>query len=137
MGVPFFTGPLFSGFFIPGYQLIDGDALNLLFGLTVPIQRAVTLASQVQILSSDVMLNMNLSQSFVWQLPKSAGRNGKPLLFIDAGLKCTAFPQTLQPFGTETIVNWTPPTSLVMNVNGQVVGIHPFNDGVNSGWFLP
>lgn len=116
--------------------LINGSDLDFNFGLVLPVQRSVTLAQQVTILPADMILNLNLSQSFTWPLPRAAPRNGKPLIFVDAGNKFQAFPQTITPFGTETIVNWTSPSSLVLSNNGAVVAIHPFNDGTNNGWFI-
>lgn len=134
MSFPAFTLP---GFFDPGYQLVNGALLNYLFGLVVPLQRSVTSATKAQIQGSDFIINLNLGQSLTWALPKAAARLGKPIIFVDAGLKCAAFPQTLQPFGADTIVNWQTPSSLIMNFNGQVVALQPFNDGVNNGWFIP
>lgn len=134
MGFPVFPLP---AFFLPGFQLADGDLLNFLFGLVVPLQRSVTSATQSQIQPADLIINMNLSQSLVWTLPKAAARMGKPLVFVDAGLKCGAFSQTFNTSGVDTIVNWPTPTSLVLNSNGQVVALQPFNDGVNNGWFIP
>jgi|SRR5215468_82146 len=126
-----------SVIFHPGFQLVDGDDLNSNFGLVLPLQRSVKTAAQAQIIPADLILTMNLTAPTTIALPRSVTRAGKPLIFVDAGLQCGAFPVTLLPFGTETIVNWQTPASLIMNVAGQVVGIHPFNDGVNTGWFLP
>lgn len=123
--------------FTPGFELINGDDLNANFGLVLPVQRSVMAAQQAQIQPADFILNVNIGQSLVWQLPRSATRNGKPLIFVDAGLKFGTFPQTFQPFGTETFTNWQNPSSLVTTFNGQVLSINPFNDGVNTGWFLP
>ena len=120
-----------------GYPgLINGGDLDFNFGLVLPVQRSVTLPQQVTIIPSDMILNLNLSQSFAWPLPRAATRNGKPLIFVDAGMKLALFPQTIKPFGTETIVNWQTPTSMVLNIAGAAVAIHPFNDGTNNGWFI-
>jgi hypothetical protein len=58
-------------------------------------------------------------------------------VFVDAGMQCGLNNATLALFGTETIVNWQTPSSFVMNFNGQVAALQPFNDGFNNGWFVP
>ncbi len=123
-------------FLPPGYALQNGDDLNNLFGLVVPVQRAVRNAQQSLIQPSDLILNLNLPGPATLQLPRSATRAGKPLIFVDAAFSFATNPVTLQPFGTETIVNSSTPTSLVMNTNGQGVCLSPFSDGVNNGWFI-
>ena len=120
-----------------GYPgLINGDQLDFNFGLVLPVQRSITLAQQVTIYPADMILNLNLSQSFTWPLPRAATRNGKPLIFVDVGQRFQTNPQTITPFGMETIVNWQTPSSMVLANNGAVVAIHPFNDGTNNGWFI-
>ena len=123
-------------FFGPGYALIDGGVLNFLFGRVIPVQRSVILQSQIAIQPLDFVLNCNLSVATNFALPKALGRRGKPLMFVDAGLQAGANNITLTPHAGDTIVNWTTPSSLVMDANGQVVALNPFNDGVNNGWFV-
>ena len=99
---------------------------------SVPVQRAVT-ASPVVITPTDQYLNLNLSASGTITLPGYASRNGLPLNFKDVGMQCTANPQTIAAAAGETIDGFA---TIPMDTNGMEVNLVPFNDGLNTGWFV-
>lgn len=101
-------------------------------GLWPPAQRSVT--TTPSIVSGDVILNCSFSTTTTIALPQASTRAGKPLTFVC--LNAGSHAVTLAPFSGDTIVNWTTPSSMVINANGVVVTIFPFNDSVNTGWFI-
>lgn len=101
-----------------------------------PAQRSATTSSAAQPLTTDRIINLNVTPAFTINLPQASTRLGKQLTFVDAGLKAGANNITISPFSGDTIVNWSTPSSLVLSTNGQSVTLYPFNDGVNVGWFI-
>lgn len=96
-------------------------------------QRSVT-ASPIVIAATDMMLNVNInSGSPTCTLPGAATRAGVPLTFKDVGGNFAAHNLTITPAGGETIDG---AASLILSANRQAVTLNPFNDGVNSGWFI-
>jgi hypothetical protein len=95
-------------------------------------QRSVT-ASPIVIAATDIQLNVNISTgSPTCAIPLAASRNGVPLTFKDVGGQFSAHNLTLT--FTDTIEGGAGP--LVLGANRQELTITPFNDGVNSGWFI-
>jgi len=95
-------------------------------------QRSVTAAPVIA--ADDQILNCNISSgSPATTLPPAASRAGEALTFKDVGGQFAAHPLTLTPFGTEKIDNLS---SVVLSINYQAVTLHPFNDGVNTGWVI-
>lgn len=99
-------------------------------------QRSATSSSAAQPLSTDIIINLNVNTAFNLGLPQASTRNGKHLTLVDVGLQTGAHNITVIPFSGDTIVNWTTPSSLVMNSSGMSISLYPFNDGVNTGWFI-
>lgn len=95
-------------------------------------QRSVT-SGPVTISGTDSILNLNLSSPTNISLPAAATRNGAPLTFKDVGGQAGAHNVTLTANGTEKIDGVS---TLVMGGNYQAVTVNPFNDGVNTGWFI-
>lgn len=124
--------------FPSGYALVNGDDLNENFGYVLPIQRNIRTQAQAIILASDLILTFNNSVPINITLPLAILRRGKPLRFVDAGLGFAANPITLTTSGSDTIVNWQTPNQLILNSNGQVATLNPFNDGnpANFGWYI-
>jgi hypothetical protein len=97
------------------------------------LQRSVT-ASPVVIGPNDQVLNINVSAGApTCALPPAATRNGMVLTFKDVGAQFGAHNLTITPNGAETIDG---AASLVLAINRQAVTLNPFNDGVDSGWFI-
>jgi hypothetical protein len=101
-------------------------------GGSSPVQRAIT-AGPVTIVATDQYLNLNLGSSQTITLPGYASRNGVPLNFKDVGMQCTANPLTIAAAGGETIDGFA---SIPMDTNGEEINLVPFNDGLNTGWFV-
>jgi hypothetical protein len=96
-------------------------------------QRSVT-ASPITVVPSDSILNVNISTgSPICTLPPASSRNGSPLTYKDVGGQFAAHNLTLTPFAGDTIDG---AASLVLNANRQSITLTPFNDGVNTGWFI-
>lgn len=130
------TGSVFNFLFpIDGPALIDGGFLTYLFGLVIPVQRAVRFPDEIKIRHSDYVLCLNLDVPATFQLPQASTRRGKPLRFVDAAGNAGTFPVTLQPYGQERIVNW-PSQDLVMATDYEIVTLWPFWDQFNRGWFV-
>lgn len=124
-----------------GYNTPLGSGVGILLGPAggggssgVPNQRSVTTASTIQ--AADVIINCSLSAPATFTLPQASTRAGKQVTFVDANNSAGTNNITIVPFAGDTVKNWTTPTSVVMNGNGQVVTFRPFNDSVNVGWFI-
>lgn len=96
-------------------------------------QRSVT-SSPIVIGSTDQILNVNISTGLPsCTLPQASTRAGLPLTFKDVGANFAAHVLTLTPFAGDTIDGQA---FLSLSNNRQAVTIVPFNDGVNTGWFI-
>jgi hypothetical protein len=94
-------------------------------------QRSVTV-SPIVIAATDMILNVNINTgSPTCVLPAAASRAGVPLTFKDVGGQFASHSLTITP--VETIDG---AASITLSVNRQAVTLNPFNDGVNSGWFI-
>lgn len=98
----------------------------------VPVQRSIT-SGPVTISSTDRILNLNLTSPTSITLPAASSRAGVPLTFKDVGGHAAASNITLNRAGSDTIDGLT---SVVLANNFQALTLNPFNDGVNSGWFI-
>lgn len=97
------------------------------------IQRSVT-ASPIAVAATDQILNININAGApTCALPAAASRNGMPLTFNDAGAHAATHNITITPNGAETISG---AANFVMTNNRQVVTLVPYNDGVNTGWYV-
>lgn len=97
-------------------------------------QRSVTASPIVINVTTDDILNININAGApTCALPTAASRLGRPLTFNDAGAHVAAHNVTLTPNGAETISG---AASFTMTNNRQVVTIVPYNDGVNTGWYI-
>lgn len=98
----------------------------------IPVQRSVT-SGPVTINSTDVILNLNLTSPQSTTLPAASSRGGRPLTFKDVGGQAAANNFTINRAGSDTIDGFT---SVALTNNYQALTLNPFNDGVNSGWFI-
>ena len=97
-------------------------------------QRSVTAAGAIAIAAGDEIINMNVSTGTpTAALPASATRNGKPLVFKDAGGQWGAHNFTATPSGAERIDGMA---NIVGRTNYGRIVLRPYNDGVNNGWSL-
>lgn len=96
------------------------------------IQRSVT-ATPIVVADGDQMLNCNIGSPGACTLPAAASRGGAPLTFKDVGAQAFLNPITFTTTGGETIDGQA---FAVLNRNRQALTFYPFNDGVNSGWFI-
>lgn len=102
---------------------------------SVRTQRSVTSAPSVQ--AGDAIINFNLGVASNLALPTASSRAGTPLTLNDAGGQFGAFPLTVTPNGGDTIAGqFTNAVPLVLRAPRQVVTLVPYNDGINSGWFI-
>jgi hypothetical protein len=90
-------------------------------------------AAPVAILPTDLYVHLNLGASSTITLPSFTARSGVPLIIKDVGMQATAFPQTIQPVGGETIDGFG---SVSLNTNGQAIRLVPSTDGSTNGWIL-
>lgn len=108
---------------------------SIVAALTPPsatrLQRSVT-ATPIVVQGNDSIINCNINVAAACALPAAATRNGAPLTFKDLG-QAGAHNITITPNGVETIDG---AANFVMTNNRQELTIIPFNDGVNSGWFI-
>jgi hypothetical protein len=97
------------------------------------LQRSVT-ASPIVIGVNDQMLNINIAAGApTCALPQASTRAGSPLTFKDVGGQAGAHPITITPFAGDSIdgaANYT------LFSPRQEVTLVPFNDTVNTGWFV-
>lgn len=104
-------------------------------GASARAQRSVTSAPAVQ--STDSIINFGLSAPASINLPAFATRLGAPLTFNDASGTFGANPLTVVPNGADTISGiYTNASPLVLRSPLSVTTLVPYNDTVNSGWFL-
>jgi len=101
-------------------------------GVSAQKQRSIT-SGPVTLVATDQILNLNLSAPLTITLPAFASRNGLSLTFKDVGQQATANPITIAGNGADTIDGFA---SIPLDTNGMEIMITPFNDGVNSGWFV-
>lgn len=122
--------------FLVAWDSVAGTYFRLplsFFGIgSAPVQRAVT-SGPVVVQPSDQYINLNISAPGTITLPSYAARNGVPLNFKDVGMQCTANPQTIAAAGGETIDGFA---TILMDTNGMEINLVPFNDGLNTGWFV-
>lgn len=95
-------------------------------------QRAVV-ETPIAVAANDQILNCNINADSACALPTAASRDGVPLTFKDLG-HATAHPITITPFGTETIDGVNAAVQIT-NDRGEITLV-PFNDGVNTGWYI-
>jgi hypothetical protein len=97
------------------------------------LQRSVT-ASPIVIATTDQILNININAGVpTCTLPQASTRAGLPLTFKDVGAQFGAHNLTITPFAGDTIDGVA---SVVLNTNRQEMTLVPFNDSVNTGWFI-
>lgn len=100
--------------------------------LPVSHQRSVT-AGPVTVQTTDQILNLNLSAPTTITLPSAASRVGAALTFKDVGAQAGTNNITITAGGGDTIDGRA---SVVLNTNHQSITLVPFNDGINTGWFI-
>jgi hypothetical protein len=104
-------------------------------GASARAQRSVTSAPAV--LSTDSIINFSLLAPASITLPAFASRLGAPLTFNDSGGTFNTNPLTVVPNGAETISGiYTNASPLILRSPLSVTTLVPYNDTVNSGWFL-
>jgi hypothetical protein len=101
--------------------------------LSLGLQRAIASAGNLPIATTDVILNFNLGAVLTATVPLATSRNGVPLVFVDASMNFSTNTLTLNRTGSDTFSSLT---TIVMNVNGQSLRLVPFNDGVNTGYWI-
>jgi hypothetical protein len=97
------------------------------------VQRSIAGAGPVALLSTDQILNLNLTASLVITLPSYATRGGVPITFKDVSqLNGAGFhAQTIAAAAGEKIDG---NASVPLNEPGQAITLVPMSDGVNAGW---
>lgn len=95
-------------------------------------QRSIT-SGPVTLVSGDSILNINVASSLNIFLPVASTRAGSPLTFKDVGAHAAANNITIVPNGAEKIDG---ANNFVMTNDRQAITVNPFNDGVNTGWFI-
>lgn len=95
-------------------------------------QRSIT-SGPVTISSTDQILNINIASPTSITLPLASSRSGVPLTFIDVGGNAAANNITLNGSGGDLIDGFA---SVGLSSNYQSLTLNPFNDGVNTGWFV-
>jgi hypothetical protein len=108
---------------------------NLLTTATqgVRTQRSVT-SSPIVVAPTDSILNVNISTgSPSCTLPQASTRAGAPITFKDVGGNFPAHVLTIAPFSGDTIDG---AAFYSMNNARQELTLMPFNDSVNTGWFI-
>jgi hypothetical protein len=123
------------------YLLAYDSVANTFFKLPLTIipiggirmQRSIVGAGPVVLLSTDQMLNLNLTASGVITLPSYATRGGVPLTLKDVSqLNGAGFhAQTIAAAAGEKIDG---NASVPLSQPGQAITLVPCNDGVNAGW---
>jgi hypothetical protein len=97
------------------------------------VQRSVT-ASPITVSATDDIINCNIAAgSPTCNLPPSAGRNGRVLIFKDVAAHWGTNNLTVTPAGAERIDGLA---NVVGRTNYGRIVLRPMNDGVNSGWSL-
>lgn len=121
------------------YFLMYDSVANQLFNVPITggpfgrarMQRSVT-STPIVVTATDEVLNCNINVNAACALPAAASRLGLPLTFKDLG-QASAHNITITPNGAETIDG---AANVKLTNNRQELTLVPFNDGVNSGWFL-
>lgn len=122
---------------LPIVAATNGQVLQLLAGNLVfasppaGLQRSVATAGNATIATTDSILNFNLVAPLTVTVPAASGRNGLALRFKDAAQNFGTNNLTLNRTGSDTFDN---ATTILLDVNGQVLTLVPYSDGVNSGY---
>ncbi len=101
-------------------------------GTLIKVQRSVTL-TPVDIFANDQILNCNINVPATCLLPDAASRLGNALTFKDVGAQFKNNNLVITASGADLIDN---AANITLAVNRMEITLTPFNDGVNTGWFI-
>lgn len=97
------------------------------------LQRSVV-ASPIVVAPNDQIINFNINAGApVCTVPSAATRNGAPLTFKDAGGHAAAHNLTISFTGGELCDGLA---QVKVTQNFQELTLNPYNDGVNTGYYL-
>jgi hypothetical protein len=106
-----------------------------IFSVQARTQRSVTASPVgVQTTPPDGIINVNIATGNpTCLLPLANTRAGAPLTFKDVGGNFAAHPLVITAAGADTIDGLA---TITLDQARQAVTLVPFNDGVNTGWFI-